>query len=114
MKVLIAGASGQLGLAIQELSKHEFIALPHSQLDITKLDEAREAITAHRPDIVVNAAAYTNVDAAETDRDGAYRLNALGPRNLALITPRMNIPLLHVSTDYVFDGLGVTPYHEFD
>jgi dTDP-4-dehydrorhamnose reductase len=83
-------------------------------LDITKLSAVNEAVATYRPDIVINAAAYTNVDAAETDHEGSYQLNALGPRNLALATADRNLPLLHVSTDYVFDGLSNRPYHEFD
>ena len=115
MKILIAGAGGQLGCGLQKvLISHELIALTRAQLDITNLEEVRQAIAAHRPEIVVNAAAYTNVDGAESDQDGAYRLNARGSRNLALATADRKIPLLHVSTDYVFDGLGERPYHEFD
>jgi dTDP-4-dehydrorhamnose reductase len=115
MKVLITGAGGQLGRALSlVLTNHELIALGHAQLDIARFDEVREAVTATRPDIVINAAAYTNVDGAETDQDGAYRINALGPRNLAVVTAEEDIPILNLSTDYVFDGLGNRPYHEFD
>jgi dTDP-4-dehydrorhamnose reductase len=115
MKVLITGAGGQLGRALQAtLACHEIVALTRSQLDIRKFDDVRETIATHHPDIVINAAAYTNVDGAETDEEGAYRLNALGPRNLALATADRNLPLLQVSTDYVFDGLSKRPYHEFD
>ncbi|MGE0126904.1 MAG: dTDP-4-dehydrorhamnose reductase [Blastocatellales bacterium] len=115
MKVLIAGAGGQLGHALQMiLTSHEIIALTRSQLDITRFDDVREAVSAHQPDIVINAAAYTNVDQAEADEPGAYKLNAIGPRNLAAASGERGIPLVHVSTDYVFDGLGNRPYHEFD
>ncbi|HKX29512.1 MAG TPA: dTDP-4-dehydrorhamnose reductase [Blastocatellia bacterium] len=115
MKVLITGAGGQLGHALSAaLVRHELVPLTHSQLDITNLSEVRAAVGHHRPDLVINAAAYTNVDGAEDDQEGAYRLNALGPRNLALATADSNLPLVQVSTDYVFDGLGGRPYHEFD
>jgi len=115
MKILIAGAGGQLGRALQTvLTGHEVIALTHAQLDITRIEDAREAIAAHRPEIVINAAAYTNVDGAESDQTGAYRLNAVAPRNLAVVSHELDIPFVHVSTDYVFDGLGSRPYHEFD
>jgi len=115
MKVLIVGAGGQLGRALQTvLTGNEVIALTHAQLDITRIEDAREAIAAHRPEIVINAAAYTNVDGAESDQTGAYRLNAVAPRNLAVVSRELDIPLVHVSTDYVFDGLGSRPYHEFD
>jgi len=115
MKVLIAGAGGQLGRALQMiLTGHEVIALTHAQLDITRFEDAREAVAAHRPEIVINAAAYTNVDGAESDQTGAYQLNAVAPRNLAIAAAGHGAALLHVSTDYVFDGLGARPYHEFD
>ncbi|HEX5082911.1 MAG TPA: dTDP-4-dehydrorhamnose reductase [Blastocatellia bacterium] len=115
MKILIAGAGGQLGRALQTgLTGHEVIALTHSQLDVTRFEDTREAVTAHRPDVVINAAAYTNVDGAESDQAGAYRLNAVAPRNLSIASYEIGAPLVHVSTDYVFDGLGDRPYHEFD
>jgi dTDP-4-dehydrorhamnose reductase len=115
MRFLITGAGGQLGRALQAaLANDEITALTRSQLDITRLRDVTEAIAIHRPDIVINAAAYTNVDGAETEREEAYRCNALGPRNLALATSTRKIPLLHFSTDYVFDGSSERPYHEFD
>lgn len=115
MKILIAGAGGQLGQALQTaLGKHEMIPLSHARLDVLKLEQIREAIAAHKPELVINASAYTNVDAAETDATGAYKLNAVAPRNLALATAERNLPLVHVSTDYVFDGTGERPYHEYD
>ncbi len=115
MKVLIAGAGGQLGRSLYAaLADHEITALTRAQLDVAGLRDVVEAIAAHRPDIVINAAAYTNVDGAQTEKEQAYICNALGPRNLALATAGQNIPLLHVSTDYVFDGGRERPYHEFD
>lgn len=115
MKVLITGAGGQLGRALQTvLTDHEMVALTHAQFDITQFDDVREAVVAHRPDIVINAAAYTNVDRAESDQSGAYKLNTVGPRNLAVATESLGVPFVHVSTDYVFDGLANRPYHEFD
>lgn len=115
MKILLTGAKGQLGQALQHtLASHTVTALDHLQLDITKLIDVRSMIHALRPDVVINAAAYNNVDGAETDPIAAYRGNALGPRNLAIATAAVDIPLLHVSTDYVFDGTSARPYHEFD
>lgn len=115
MKILITGASGQLGVALQQtLMRHELVALSRAELDVTKFGETSAAVNAHRPDVVINAAAYTAVDAAESDPEGAYRLNAIAPRNLAIATEARAIPLVHVSTDYVFDGLASRPYHEFD
>ncbi|MBI3303579.1 MAG: dTDP-4-dehydrorhamnose reductase [Deltaproteobacteria bacterium] len=115
MKILLTGASGQLGHALQmALADHHLIALDRPSLDITQLPAVRATLQAHRPDLVLNAAAYNNVDGAESDPDAAYRGNALGPRNLAVVTAAHQIPLLHMSTDYVFDGTSKRPYHEFD
>jgi len=115
MKILITGAGGQLGRALQTvLTGHEVIALTHARLDITRFEDTREAVAKYGPDIVINSAAYTNVDGAESDQKGAYKLNAVAPRNLAVATADRGAALLHVSTDYVFDGLGARPYHEFD
>ncbi len=115
MKILLTGAGGQLGHAVQAVFlDHEIRAYNREQLDIAQLGAVREAVAANRPDLVLNAAAYNAVDQAEADPEAAYRGNALGPRNLALVTAAHGIPLLHVSTDYVFDGLGQRPYHEFD
>ncbi len=115
MRITIVGAGGQLGRAMQAaLTGHDLAALTHAQLDITNFDAACAAVAAHRPDMVINAAAYTNVDGAESDQTGAYKLNAVGPRNLAIATHRHSITLVHVSTDYVFDGRSDRPYHEYD
>lgn len=115
MKVLITGAGGQLGCALQaELAGREVVALTRAELDITRLEDVRAAVSAHRPDVVINCAAYTNVDAAEEDGAGAFALNAEGPRNLAMATADRDIALVQVSTDYVFDGFGNRPYRESD
>jgi len=115
VKILLTGASGQLGQALQAtLTQHEVVALDHLRLDISQLNDVRQAVQAYHPDLVLNAAAFNNVDGAESDPEAAYRDNALGPRNLAIVTAAHHLPLLHVSTDYVFDGLSTRPYHEFD
>jgi len=115
MKILITGAGGQLGQALpRALTAHEVRAFPHGQLDITDLSAVRAAVEREEPDFIMNAAAYNNVDGAEGDPIAAYRGNALGPRNLAVVTAAHGIPLLHVSTDYVFAGTATRPYHEFD
>ncbi len=114
-KLLITGAQGQLGLALQdEFVDHEVVAWGVADLDISQLESVRKALKDVRPDIVINAAAFTQVDQAETNKEAAYRGNALGPRNLALATRESDIPLVHFSTDYVFDGCQSSPYHEFD
>ena len=115
MKVLITGAGGQLGSALQAvLSDREVIALTRAELDVANFDEVRAAIAAHRPQVVINCAAYTAVDLAESDEVEAFKLNAEGPRNLAEATAEQNIALVQVSTDYVFDGTGNRAYHEDD
>jgi dTDP-4-dehydrorhamnose reductase len=96
------------------LVAHQLEAFERKRLDISSLDEVRSAVEAIRPELVINAAAWNNVDGAESDSAGAYRCNALGPRNLAIATAARGIGLIHVSTDYVFDGERDDPYHEYD
>jgi dTDP-4-dehydrorhamnose reductase len=115
VRILITGANGQLGKALQiVLVSHDLIALGRQQLDISQLQQVREALRSYQPTLVVNAAAYNNVDEAESAQLAAYRVNALGPRNLAVATAERQTPLVHISTDYVFDGNGDRPYHEYD
>lgn len=115
MRILITGAGGQLGQClVPALADHEVIALGHSALDLTRLEAVREAVGAARPTIAINAAAFNDVDGAESRSIEAYAVNALAPRNLALATAELGIPIVHVSTDYVFDGAAGRPYHEFD
>lgn len=115
LRILVTGAAGQLGHALgTALARHRILASDVDRLDITRLAAVREALRAESVDLAINAAAFNDVDGAESDPDAAYRANALGPRNLALATAERGIPLLHVSTDYVFDGTGTRPYHEFD
>jgi len=115
MRVLLTGSAGQLGQALQlSLGRHDVLAVDLGELDVVRLDAVRDAVAAYRPDVVINAAAFTDVDGAETRQEEAYAANALGPRNLALAAADRQIPLLHVSTDYVFDGSLRRPYHEFD
>jgi dTDP-4-dehydrorhamnose reductase len=115
VKILLTGAGGQLGRSLPaELAGHDVVSSTHAELAIDDLAAVRAAVAAHRPDLVLNAAAYNQVDAAESDPDAAYRGNALGPRNLALAAAESGAAIVHVSTDYVFDGRGSRPYHEFD
>ena len=115
MKILITGAAGQLGQALQQsLARHEVAAVTRGELDITRLDAVRAALATYAPALVLNAAAYNDVDGAEAHPAEAFAGNALGPRNLAVATAARGIPVLHVSSDYVFDGTGRRPYHEFD
>ena len=114
-RILITGAQGQLGQALQrQYADHEVTAWDLQDLDITQFEEVRKALDQLRPHIVINAAAFTQVDEAEVKQDAAYRSNALGPRNLAVVTNDLGMILIHFSTDYVFDGQQNRPYHEFD
>ncbi len=115
MKILITGGDGQLGRALAAALRHHRVdAAGRDRIDITDLAAVRAAIARTVPDIVINAAAFTNVDAAQTNQAQAFRVNALGPRNLALAAASAAIPIVHVSTDYVFDGTAGRPYHEYD
>lgn len=114
-RALVTGASGMLGTEVCRLLAEapgawQVTALGRVDLDITDADAAARAVATH--DVVVNCAAYTAVDAAESDEDAAYAVNALGPQNLARAAQRAAIPLIHVSTDYVFDGTATEPYAE--
>jgi dTDP-4-dehydrorhamnose reductase len=114
-RILITGAHGQLGRALQrQYADHDVSAWDLQDLDITQFEQVKKALDQLRPHVVINAAAFTQVDDAEINPDAAYRGNALGPRNLAVVTYDMGISLVHFSTDYVFDGLQTRPYHEFD
>jgi dTDP-4-dehydrorhamnose reductase len=114
MRILITGAEGQLGQALERRAVgHETIALQSFDLDICDV-QAPGRIAAHRPDVVVNAAAITDVDGCEEDPDTAYAVNALGARNVALGATMVGAAVVQVSTDYVFDGTKGGPYWEFD
>jgi dTDP-4-dehydrorhamnose reductase len=116
MRLVVTGAGG--GMARSFLSSlpphHDAVPLAHGDLDVGDHHAVMRTIPPLAPDAVVNLAAMTKVDACETDRDGAYRSNALGPHNLALAARRSGAVLLHVSTDYVFDGTKESPYDELD
>ena len=117
MRVLITGSSGQLGKAVVEVffkSGVDVYPIPHSRLDITNRQRVEEIIRAYLPEIIINCSAFTDVDLCEKERDRAYMVNALGPKNLAILSERYNIHLIHISTDYVFNGEKDSPYNEFD
>ena len=93
---------------------HQITGASHTEADITDENVMRKALASAQPDVVVNAAAFTDVDACETQQKLAFRVNAEGPRNLAIICNDLDIPLMHISTDYVFDGEKAEPYVEED
>lgn len=112
MKVLITGKNGQLGSELQKTcpSNIELICFGSKELDISNVEQVNELLISHSPDIVINAAAYTAVDKAETDVGQAYAVNKQGAANLANVCKHINAKLLHVSTDFVFDGTSTLPY----
>jgi dTDP-4-dehydrorhamnose reductase len=115
--LLITGAAGQLGQAlVQEAGRQgwEAVATDAHNLDITDPQAVWGDLSRRRPEVVINAAAATRVDDLESDPDGALRVNALGPRDLAVACRRLGIKLIHLSTDYVFDGTKPGPYVEWD
>ncbi len=117
MRVLVTGAGGQLGTevtAVFAARGHDVIAADHSRLDVGDRDQVLGVITSLRPDAVVHAAAWTAVDACESDLDRALRINALGCRYVADACRRVSAHLCAVSTDYVFDGESSAPYTEWD
>ena len=117
INILVIGKSGQLGSAffkINQASPHRITVIGRPKMDLTKSSQIRELLTEVKPDIVINAAAYTAVDDAETNEDLAFELNAIGPHGLSKECKKMSLPLIQVSTDYVFDGSSATPYKPED
>ena len=113
MHILLTGKHGQLGRCFQDVligMDHQLLAYDSTELNITDAPLVAAVIQQVKPDIIVNAAAYTAVDKAESDAERAYLVNATGPELLAKQAAALNIPLIHVSTDYVFDGDAVEPY----
>ncbi|NMS89707.1 dTDP-4-dehydrorhamnose reductase [Clostridioides difficile] len=124
MKVLITGANGQLGRELvkqlEEINKsmnqlkYSILATTRNDLDISNQTNVDNFILYNKPDIVINCASYTKVDECESHIDVAYKINALGARNIAIASEKVNANLVHISTDYVFNGLSKCPYKEDD
>lgn len=129
MKILITGSKGQLGNELvtvvkkgvaevgkisKEVNNAKIIAVDINELDITNLKEVRNILQIEQPDVIINCAAATNVDGCECDKESAYKVNSIGPRNLAIESEKINAKLVHISTDYVFDGKGQSPLKEYD
>jgi dTDP-4-dehydrorhamnose reductase len=115
MTWLITGGAGQLGLAFQtELSKQgiELVSLNSTELDITNPSSIEESVNSIKPDVIINSAAWTDVDGAEADESAAYAVNALGPQRLTIAAGKVGARLVQISTDYVFSGKGTTPWSE--
>ena len=127
-KIIVTGCNGQLGRAVNELLKgseeYELVntdvgaavsATPGArELDITDVKKVTEFVDEIKPYAIINCAAHTNVDACETQIDLAYKINAIGPRNLAIAARKNDAKLIHISTDYVLSGTGDRPFTEFD
>lgn len=117
MRILVTGREGQVVSALAEEAAgfgHEIVRLGRPDFDLAKPDGMRAALEKHRPDIVVSAAAYTAVDQAESELDIAMAVNGTGPGVIAGAAAALGLPIVHLSTDYVFDGLKPTPYLETD
>lgn len=116
MRILITGQHGQVS---RELQRHlqglgELIVLGRDQLNLANPDQIRQQVRAHRPDLIINAAAHTAVDQAQSEPEVAFAINATAPGVLAEEAKALGIPLIHYSTDYVFDGSKPAPYTEAD
>lgn len=129
MKILITGGKGQLGTELYkcfergytELGTPDILkennavrAIDVDELDISNIGAVSDLFSAEKYDVVINCAAYTNVNKCETERAAAYKVNALGARNLAICSERIGAKLIHISTDYVFEGNSTKPYVEWD
>lgn len=129
MKILITGSKGQLGNELKDIINKGYSeigkvseCIKNSQvfdfdvdkLDITDLNSVKNVLNTIKPDVVINCAAATNVDGCESDEDFAFKVNSLGPRNLAIVCEEMGARLVQVSTDYVFSGVGEKPLTEYD
>lgn len=129
MNILITGGKGQLGteilkcfenkkteLGVPEILKQEnkVTSIDVDSLDITDLTAVTKLFEENKYDCIINCAAFTNVNACETEVETAFKVNAIGPRNLAIAAEKINAKLIHVSTDYVFSGVGTTPFVEWD
>jgi len=116
MKIMILGAGGRLGAALvrEYRDKHDVAAFSHAQLDLSNLDDLRQKLGATNFDVLINAAAFTNVDLCETERARAFTINGEAPGIVAEICRERGAKLIHFSTDYVFDGGKRAPYTEED
>ena len=129
MKILITGSNGQLGNELQkivatgraeigsvseQIKNSEVFALDVDKLDITKLEQVKTVLKEINPEVVINCAAATNVDGCEANKDLALKINAIGARNLAIVSEEIGAKLVQVSTDYVFSGVGEIPLNESD
>jgi dTDP-4-dehydrorhamnose reductase len=118
MKIAIIGANGQLGSDLcKQLSSEEIIALSHEDVEITDMASVKKVLEEYVPDTVINTAAFHRVDDCETEQDKAFSVNALGTKNVAIVSQQIQAKLVHIGTDYIFGGEAearTIPYTEFD
>ena len=117
-KILVTGANGQLGMELQQLAtaypSFQFIFTTRREFSLDDFDAINNFITVHQPQYFINCAAYTAVDKAESEKESAYKINAGSAGVIAEACKANNVQLIHISTDYVFNGMGSTPYKEDD
>ncbi len=117
-RLIVTGCNGQLGHAVNKQyagsAEYELINTDVGELDITKIDDVMKFVRDRKPYAIINCAAYTAVEACEKEEDLAFRINAVGARNLSIAANETGAKLMHISTDYVFDGEGTRPYRETD
>jgi dTDP-4-dehydrorhamnose reductase len=117
MKVNVIGANGQLGVDIHKVfddGGQEVVPLSHNDVGVEDFDQVKRIVETMRPDVVINTSAHHNLDACEKNPNTSFAVNAVGVRNLAILSNEFKFKLVHFSTDYVFDGTKTTPYHEND
>lgn len=113
-QIVLCGANGQVGSYLQKVlsSDYDVVAVTRREIDLTKVDTIQTSLKQLNPDLIINAAAYTAVDAAETDQENAFLVNNKAVEQLAIYSSKNNVPLIHYSTDYVFSGDAEQPYIE--
>jgi len=116
MKIMIIGSEGMLGHDLVDVlsAEHEVSTTTIDTLDITDIDKTIKTVQKHNPDVLVHAAAFTDVDGSESNPDLAYKVNAIGTRNVAVACLEADCAMVYICTDYVFDGTNTTPYYEYD
>ena len=116
MKIFLTGKNGQLGAKLEDDLKksHEVLAMDQDALDLMDVKLIDDTIYKVNPDLIINAAAYTNVDKAEKNKDLAYKVNVVAPKTLSDLAKLLDIPIIHISTDYIFDGSKKDAYEEDD
>jgi dTDP-4-dehydrorhamnose reductase len=117
LKIALCGAGGMLAADVVEVFSqrgHQVVQLSIDDLDITKIEDVLVKMKELKPEVIFNAAAYTNVDGCEAEPDVAYQVNCIGPRNLAIAAEEIGASIVHISTDYVFGGVGNKPFREYD